>query len=207
MTAFRPISPSAALAMLEGSDVDARTLLADLAEAGIIKGYARLLKRGPVESRDCRIPRDVWSQIIAHQKVDDVFTQHSMRITPDGESASDQGIAALGIRFEEKSIAVAALQHGLLPPGLSAEPASAPTSMPDFAVAVEEAPATPLRAKPAPRLVPEGALQLTVDETMAALGIGRTTLYKLVGEGQLVMKKTGGRSHVTAQSIREFMDR
>lgn len=194
--------------MLKGTEVDARTLLADLAEAGIIKGYARLLKRGLVESRDCRIPRDVWGQIIAHQKVDDVFTKHSMRIAPDGEPAGDQGIAALGIRFEEKSIAAAALQHGLLSRELSAEPESAPTNMPNVAVAEEEdAPATPPRAKAAPRLVPEGALQLTVDETMAALGIGRTTLYKLIGEGQLVMKKTGGRSHITAQSIREFMNR
>ena len=207
MTAFSPISPSAALAMLKGSDVDARTLLADLAEAGIIKGYARLLKRGAAESRDCRIPRDIWGQIIAHQKVDDVFTLHSVRIASDGQTASNDSIAALGIRFEEKSIAAAAVQHGLLAPGFPAEPASVSTSMPNVAATVEDAPATPLRAKPAPRLVPDGALQLTVDETMAALGIGRTTLYKLVSEGHLVMKKTGGRSHITVDSVKAFMER
>ncbi|MBZ9647071.1 hypothetical protein K9B33_05920 [Sphingobium sp. 3R8] len=43
MTSFRPIPPRAALAMLDAPIIDAQIILSDLAAAGLVKGYARLL--------------------------------------------------------------------------------------------------------------------------------------------------------------------
>lgn len=206
MTAFRPISPSAALSMLEATDVDARVILADLAEAGLVKGYARLLKiagpDGDREVRDSRLGQDIWSMIIAEDKVEDVFSTNTVRLTNHGPGGPIK-VTAIGIRFEEKSIAVAAAEHGF---SLSLPvPAAVPANISSEAVA--PLPTAEMKPSPIRRQIPEGALQLTVAETMAILAIGKTTLYKLVGDGELVMKKTGGRSHITAESVRAYMNR
>jgi excisionase family DNA binding protein len=206
MTAFRPISPSAALSMIETTDVDARIILADLAEAGLVKGYARLLKiagpSGEREVRDSRLGQDIWSMIIAEGKVADVFSTNTVRLTrqrPEGPV----NVTAIGIRFEEKSIAAAAAEHGF---NLSLPaPTPAPANISSRAVAPQ--PDIETRSSPIRRQIPEGALQLTIADAMAILAIGKTTLYKLVGDGELVMKKTGGRSHITAESVRAYMNR
>lgn len=49
-------------------------------------------------------------------------------------------------------------------------------------------------------------LAYTVPEALAAIGIGRTNLYKLAGEGKLALRKVGGRTLVTADSLRRLID-
>ncbi len=46
----------------------------------------------------------------------------------------------------------------------------------------------------------------TVPEALAALGIGRTNLYKIAREGKLDLRKVGGRTLVTAASLRRLID-
>lgn len=46
----------------------------------------------------------------------------------------------------------------------------------------------------------------TVPEACAALGIGRTNLYKIAGEGRLDLRKVGGRTLVTAASIYRLIE-
>lgn len=46
----------------------------------------------------------------------------------------------------------------------------------------------------------------TVPEALAAIGIGRTNLYKLAGQGKLDLRKVGGRTLVTAESLRRLVE-
>ena len=46
----------------------------------------------------------------------------------------------------------------------------------------------------------------TVPEAIAAIGIGRTNLYKLAKEGRLDLRKVGGRTVVTASSLHRLID-
>ena len=46
----------------------------------------------------------------------------------------------------------------------------------------------------------------SLDDACRLLGIGRTTLYKLVDEGQLQQVKVGRRALITAQSINNYVD-
>jgi hypothetical protein len=49
-------------------------------------------------------------------------------------------------------------------------------------------------------------LAYTVPEALAAIGIGRTNLYKLAAEGKLDLRKVGGRTLVTAASLQRLLD-
>jgi hypothetical protein len=46
----------------------------------------------------------------------------------------------------------------------------------------------------------------TVPEACAAIGIGRTNLYKLAGEKKVDLRKVGGRTLVTAESLQRLID-
>ena len=48
-------------------------------------------------------------------------------------------------------------------------------------------------------------LAFTVPDACKALGIGRTNLYRLIGEGQLQARALGGRTVIPAESLRAFM--
>ena len=49
------------------------------------------------------------------------------------------------------------------------------------------------------------AIGLSVDDTLAALGIGRTTLYALLAEERLQAVKIGTRTVVLADSVRRYL--
>jgi len=48
-------------------------------------------------------------------------------------------------------------------------------------------------------------LAYTVEEACAAIGIGRTKLYALANEHQIDMKRVGGRTLVTAESLQRLI--
>ncbi len=49
-------------------------------------------------------------------------------------------------------------------------------------------------------------LLYTVAETVQMLGVGRSTLYVMLGEGKLDVRKVGRRTLITAASIRAFVE-
>jgi hypothetical protein len=49
-------------------------------------------------------------------------------------------------------------------------------------------------------------LAYTVPEALAAIGIGRTNFYKIAREGRLDLRKVGGRTVVTAASLRRLIE-
>ena len=50
-------------------------------------------------------------------------------------------------------------------------------------------------------------LTLRVDEVCKALGIGRTTVYKLIGQGDLEALKIGRRTVITMRSAEALINR
>ena len=46
----------------------------------------------------------------------------------------------------------------------------------------------------------------TINEAMAAIGIGRTFLYRLGNEGRLDLRKVGGRTLITAASLHRLIE-
>ncbi|HEX7782132.1 MAG TPA: hypothetical protein VF509_04945 [Sphingobium sp.] len=212
MTAFRPISPAAALSIFGESDLDVRALLADLADAGVVKTYARVLEQqdsdGQRESRDTKLPRSVWRQIIDGGKIGDVFSTGSVRLSASSEGGTQTTIVAIGIRFDDKSVLAARADHcDTFAPSATDIPqrSSAPSFQPEPEASIETAAPPPPARRVLPASIPDGALQLSIDRTAAVLGVGRTTVYKMIAEGQLNMNKTRGRSHVTVESIRNHL--
>lgn len=194
--------------MIEAEGADPRMIVANFAAAGLIKSYARFLKTdipGAIrETRDCRLPHEIWEEIIVQEKVDEAFSIGSVRLTSNGRVS----VTAIGIRFDATSIDTVAGDHGLAALKVVVSPSPAIIAPPAAIEAIEKPAQVAKEIIPkSMRSIPEGALQLTIDDTMAVLAIGRTTAYKLIGQGALVMKKTCGRSHVTMESVRAYMER
>lgn len=53
--------------------------------------------------------------------------------------------------------------------------------------------------------IPDGAILATVNQTMAALGLGRTKVNDLMNVRTLVRVKVGGRTMITVESIRALL--
>ena len=49
-------------------------------------------------------------------------------------------------------------------------------------------------------------MALTIDQSTAATGLGRTTLYCLIGQGKLDARKAGGRTLILAESLRLYLE-
>lgn len=49
-------------------------------------------------------------------------------------------------------------------------------------------------------------LALSINETAKALGLGRTSVYALIGDGKLATIKLGRRTLVKVESIRRLID-
>jgi excisionase family DNA binding protein len=56
--------------------------------------------------------------------------------------------------------------------------------------------------RPIRQTIPDGAVTVTVAQAAAALGLGRTTVDKLMRNGTLVRVKVGARTLITTDSIR-----
>jgi excisionase family DNA binding protein len=60
---------------------------------------------------------------------------------------------------------------------------------------------------PEPDAAPRSALLLAIPEVAAALGIGRTKVYELIGTGQLEAVHIGRSCRVPADSLETFVGR
>lgn len=59
----------------------------------------------------------------------------------------------------------------------------------------------PLPARPA------GRLSYSVEEVISLTGLGRTTLYRLMAQGELISCKIGRRRLIRASDLNVFLDR
>ena len=215
MSAFRPISPQAAVQILDAADVginaDARLL--DLAVAGIVKGYARLIEtdtpgKPHQEVRDSRIGRDLWRRIVHDNKTPDVYSAGSVHLEAVGDAAAMGRTSVIGIRFDAKSVHAAATDHGSiapLPPLVKATCSDTrPAPTPPIAAPTENAQA-PLPPVTRPPLIEEGAVSISIEDAAAAIGVSRGTIYNWIAQGRLIAPKIGNRRLVSVDSIRALL--
>lgn len=231
MTAHRPISPSAAIQILDAASVGVgrEQLLADLAMAGVVKGYARLIETDVPgvprhEVRDSRIDRSIWRRIVAEKKTADVFGAGSVHL--DGPVAG-QRISVIGVRFDQASVANAAQDHSQVPSTpIPAAPAKAvrgtkaskksarktdQASLPldevhgADAVAGNMEAEEPIGKSAARTALDPNTVALSKDETAAVLGVSLGTVNNMIKRGELVVKKIGRRVLVQADSVRALM--
>lgn len=129
MSAFNPIPAPNLIARIEAEaiGVDVRSLIADFAEAGLIKSYARMVAKcgspAPDEIRDARIGRDIWQQINRANAAGSVWSVGSVRLAGD----DDPELSIIGLRFEEAAVRQALKKHGVAL-GRTSKAAVAPTS-------------------------------------------------------------------------------
>ena len=221
MTAFRPISPAAAVQILDAASVgpEHKRLLADLAMAGIIKAYARLIEKdmpggARAEVRDKRIDRSIWRRIVAEDRAPDVFATGSVHL---GGQGYGERISVIGIRFDASSVTAAASDHGPVPPPIATSRSSKSKAAPRQTVlpldggadeAAEEggeaSPQEAARPKPRAALDPN-AVALSKAEAADVLGVSLGTVNNLIRRGDLIAKKVGRRVLVQADSVRALM--
>ena len=219
MTAHRPIPPIKAADLAGQANIaEALRVLADFAEAGILKSYARLQETRysdgrQEEVRDARIPRAIWRRIIDEGKTSDVLTG-SVRLSGSPELGGGPKMNVIGIRFDEDSAIALVGQHGnpsqggapSAPSPSSTDGGPPPSPLSPAPAAVDVADASkpvPPRAAPTPRspTVSPDAEALTIDQAAVALSIGRTKLYDLVKTQELVLTKIGKRSVISRDQI------
>ncbi len=64
-----------------------------------------------------------------------------------------------------------------------------------------------MSAKPKPSLPMEARLAYQVDEAATAIGVSRSTIYELVGRGELELGKIAGRSVIPTRSLKAYFER
>lgn len=227
MTAFRPISPHDALQILDEAKIgaDLQQLLANLAMAGVVKGYARLIETEVpgatrTEVRDSRIDRSIWRRVLAEGRVADVYQAGSVHL--GGQGATDR-VSVIGIRFDASSVATAASEHGYTPPSklVAASKAAKPKALADPeqpTLALDSDAHDPTathvdgvndtkaeRPKKARASLDPNTVALSVDEAAEVLGVSKGTVNNLVRAGKLTVTKIGRRTIVQADSVRALL--
>ena len=209
MSAFQPIPPRNATEIFAAAGIhEGMAVIAALAEAGLVKAYARMMERvqpsGVRETvRDKRIPPELWRRIVAEGKVDDVVSG-TVRLDGSPEFGGGPKITLIGIRFDPDTLARAATDHGpdAPKPWPSAPCLDSVTTTgiePPAAEAVSTTPARP--GKP----ISENAELLSVEEAMEVLKVGRTKLYEMINAGTLNTIKNGKSTRITRESIGRFL--
>ena len=210
MSAFQPIPPRNATEIFAAAGIhEGMAVIAALAEAGLVKAYARMMERvqpsGVRETvRDKRIPPELWRRIIAEGKVDDVVSG-TVRLDGSPEFGGGPKITLIGIRFDPDTLARAATDHGPdvpkpWPNGSCIDSVKTTVIEPPAAeAAVSTTPARP--GKP----ISENAELLSVEEAMEVLKVGRTKLYEMINAGTLDARKNGRSTRITRESIDRFL--
>lgn len=204
MTAFQPLSASAAIGLVEAAGIqDARQMIADFAAAGLLKTYAlaiETVEEGGRRSaiRGSAIPAELWHRIVDEGRLDDAWRGGMVRLM-----TGQPQVAITGISFSEKHVERLIEQH---------RPAMATASPALVAEATvrDQAPLQPLaektRREPVPESIPATAELVTVDQAMAALALGRTKVNELMNAGQLQRIKLGRRTLITVTSLRSIIE-
>lgn len=204
MTGFQPIPAQRLIATIEerATGVDVRRLIADFAEAGLIKSYARLMTKdrapSPDEIRDARIDREIWQRINRADAAGAIWATGSVRL-----SGADGGpeLSIIGVRFEEAAVNSALERHGIVP----VSPGRAGSAAPSRSIRRRTAPASERSepaavandAAPEPVVVPKQVPSLdevqyvTVDEAAYHCRRRHTWVYDRIKDGSLDARKLG----------------
>ena len=215
MSAFNPITPRHAAELIEQAGIgEPANVLVGSSSIGLVKGYARMIDTkssdgSHSEVRDSRIPRVLWRRIADAELGEQILSSFTVHLV---EGPGDPAVAISGIRFDDKSLRAVIAQHSAAPRPADEIVAARMTravSLPAVAPQKIDVPPPPVetasRARPVLSALPEGAVLVTVNQAMAALGLGRTKVNELMVMGTLVRVKIDTRTLITTESIRAFL--
>lgn len=211
MSAFNPIPAPNLIARIEAEavGVDVRSLIADFAEAGLIKSYARMVAKcgspTPDEIRDAKIGRDIWQRINRANAAESVWSVGSVRLAGDDHPE----LSIIGLRFEEAAVRQALKKHGVALGRTTKAAVAAPSSaresdQDDGAPSITPSPPAPSPKGSAPSL--DSVEFVTAKEAKHHLRCGQTTLYQLINRGELESIKRGRSRLISTASIRRCLN-
>lgn len=203
MAAFRSITPEQAIHLAEAAGVsDPHRIIMDFAAAGVVKAYSlvseTLLATGKGKVvRGGSIAADVWKRIQSEGQSDAIWVGGTTRLAADTPKGLPE-VHITGVTFSEAS-----LQRLIEHQGGNAPPLTMPvdTTKPEQPAGETAS----VHRSPSPAAIPSGAVTVTVKQTMAALGLGRTKVNELMNDGRLVRKKIDGRTLIEVDSIRRLV--
>ena len=209
MSEFRPLSPKKAIELAETDGVeDAARLIRDFAACGRIKSYAVVVETvepggGRRTVRDATLPTELWQRMIEEGRDDDVWPGGTVRLPGADLIGGKPAVNITAVGFNPSDLRRMIDRHlgrASKPTGRAAtrQPAAAAPQEPEARVS----PATPAIGVAA---IPAGAVTVTIKQAMAALGLGRTMVDKLCGEGRLDRRRVGGRALITVASIHALL--
>jgi hypothetical protein len=220
LTAFHPLPPKKAIQLVEEAGViDAALMIRDYAAAGIVKSYAMVVETIGADGgrscvRDAAIPVALWHRMIDEGADEGIWTGATVRLAGSDATAVPK-VNITGVRFNEGDLhklvallgdgAVAAPDIRITPAVEAPAPVGVPETRTEDVPAVVDTPAprkTRERRQPDPSILMPGKLLLTVAETQAALGLGRTKVNELMNDGRLVRKHIDGGVRVEVASVR-----
>lgn len=211
MTSFHPIAPRKALEIVEAAGIpDGRRIIADYAAAELLKSYAQVRETIEVGGgrscvRGAAIPVEIWQRIIRDGVTDDVWPGGTVRLVGSDliGGAPAVNITAIGFKLDDLQRMIDQYRgHTQKRQAVSqATVAVAPASDEDPILAADT---TRRRKAPDLSALHAGALHLDVEQTKAALSIGRTTLYKLLDAGKLERAEGTAGTRITVASVRRY---
>lgn len=207
MTAFHPLVPSKAIEMIEAAGIPhAQRLIRDHAAAGLVKSYAMLIETTEVSGattciRGAAMSIDLWRRIVTEDADEDVWTGGTVRLAPSGLIGGVPAVNITGVGFNGSDLQRLIDQHcGGTSKGKRPQLVGAQSD--DDADVPAPAIPKPTRRQADLLAIPPGALAVTVNQAMAALGLGRTKVNDLMVRGTLVRVKIDTRTLITTESIR-----
>lgn len=215
MSAFNPIAPRRAAELIEQAGIgNPANILVGSSSIGLVKAYARMIETKNADGthsgvRDSRIPRDLWQRIADAEMGEQILSSFTVLLAAE---PANPAVAISGIRFDDKSLLALIGQHSaaarhsneMISPNV-AERAQQVTEVAAKEAKVPDAAASSPKARPALSALPEGAVLVTVNQAMAALGLGRTKVNDLMVKGTLVRVKIDTRTLITSESIRALI--
>lgn len=202
LNAVTTLTPMKAVELVEAAGIeDARRIIADFAAADLVTSYALVTKTTNARGagtcvRGATIPADLWQRVVLGGIADDVWSSGTVRLEGSDLVGGSPAVVMTGITFKRASIEWLIAHHaGTLPARPRKRKATTPPQAREVQ-SLDQVAATPRpRRKRDPAAIPAGALTATMEQTEAALGVSRGTVYNLIDRGKLVrVKETGLRS-------------
>lgn len=204
MTALRSISPQQALAIVDRAGVpDPQRLMVDFAAAGLVKGYALVIETlAPHKKtnivRGAAISTNLWKRVQRESQSDGLWRGGTLRLGVDPANNLPE-VQITGLTFSEKSVQRLIDYHGGGVPQVRQAPAEErQREKPGDLKAARD------NSGPDPSAILPGAILATVNQAMAALGLGRTKINALMNDGRLIRRKVDRSTLIEVESIRRL---
>lgn len=216
MASFNPIAVGKALELIASARLgdDPAKVIADYAEVGLVKGYARLIETVTAEGhrnevRDGKISREVWRRIIDENRANDIAAARTVRLPGSGLRGGASEVNVTGILFDEKSIrsVLARHSHGL---GASSELRAVPAEIVVAGPRQQSAALVPVGVEPVACAKPDVTYDATapaysINEAAKILNVCRATINNHIRKGKLPWSKVGGRTLVGGDGVRALL--